>query len=64
VLIGKIANTLEYLHSLGIVHRNLKPEGFLMSDFSDTANIKLMDFGFSKLLSKKGTCNDNLGSLV
>lgn len=35
----------EYLHSLSIIYRDLKPENLLMDD---TGYIKILDFGFSK----------------
>lgn len=46
----QIATSLFFLHTYGIAHRDLKPENILMSDDSDTASIKLVDFGLSKFL--------------
>jgi serine/threonine-protein kinase len=40
----RILDTLEYIHSRGVVHRDLKPEN-VMVDTSD--NIKLIDFGIA-----------------
>jgi eukaryotic-like serine/threonine-protein kinase len=40
----RILDTLEYIHSRGVVHRDLKPEN-VMVDNSD--NIKLIDFGIA-----------------
>lgn len=39
-----------YLHSIGIVHRDLKPENLLCAT-RDTLDIKITDFGLSKILS-------------
>mmetsp|Transcript_40532 Transcript_40532/g.104902 ORF Transcript_40532/g.104902 Transcript_40532/m.104902 type:complete len:564 (+) Transcript_40532:144-1835(+) len=52
---GDAANTsrqmllaVNYLHSHGIVHRDLKLENFLY-DFKNGDHLKLIDFGFSKI---------------
>jgi serine/threonine protein kinase len=45
-----IAKAITYLHSYGIVHRDLKLENIMMTDMSDKAMPKLVDFGLSKIL--------------
>jgi serine/threonine protein kinase len=52
-----------YLHTYGITHRDLKPENMLMSDNTDTANVKLTDFGLSKIIGPNETCNEPYGTL-
>ena len=47
-LMKKILSAVKHLHEHGICHRDLKPENFLLSDNSDDAEIKLIDFGLSK----------------
>lgn len=63
-LIFKIANSVEYLHTFGIVHRDLKPENILMTDDSEKADLKLLDFGLSKILLPGETCKESFGTLV
>lgn len=45
-----IASALYYLHSYGIVHRDLKLENILMVDSNNDSELKIVDFGLSKIL--------------
>lgn len=62
-LAHSIATGIFYLHSFGIAHRDLKPENILMTDESDEAQPKLVDFGLSKIVGPNETCNDPFGTL-
>jgi serine/threonine protein kinase len=48
-IIKQLLDAVIYLHELGILHRDIKPENILLADNSDIPNIKLADFGLSKL---------------
>jgi len=50
VLVSKMVSALEYLHSLGIVHRDLKPENLLLKDETSMTEVKIADFGLSKIV--------------
>lgn len=60
----QIASALYYLHSYGIVHRDIKLENILMVDMSNDSELKLVDFGLSKILGPNETTNDPFGTLV
>jgi len=42
---------IKYLHEQGVAHRDLKPENILLKDTSEDAEIKITDFGLSKIFS-------------
>jgi len=53
LLVSKIVSAIAYLHSLGIVHRDLKPENLLLRDETTVSEVKLADFGLSKIVSQQ-----------
>jgi serine/threonine protein kinase len=60
----QIATALYYLHSFGVAHRDLKPENVLMVDNSENADLKIVDFGLSKIIGPNETSLDPFGTLV
>ena len=63
-ILHKLATAVYYLHSYGIVHRDLKPENILMTDDSENPDIRLLDFGLSKIIGPNEFCNEPYGTLV
>lgn len=46
-------NALNYCHSHGVCHRDLKLENFLLLNKGNDSVIKLIDFGMSKVFNPK-----------
>lgn len=63
VIAHQLATALYYLHSFGIAHRDLKPENILMAEPTDTADLKIVDFGLSKIIGPSETSLDPFGTL-
>lgn len=51
---AQILDTIEYMHSRGVIHRDLKPENLLLDE---NMHIKVTDFGTAKLLPEKRTAD-------
>ncbi|EFX62088.1 hypothetical protein DAPPUDRAFT_337465 [Daphnia pulex] len=53
----QLAKGLAYIHQMGLVHRDIKPQNVLISFDSATQQVvmKWADFGFSKRVNERGT---------
>ena len=47
VILKQVLSAVSYCHSMKIVHRDLKPENLLLDSESESAMIKVIDFGTS-----------------
>ena len=59
-----MATALYYLHSFGVAHRDLKPENVLMVSNDDDADLKIVDFGLSKIIGPNEQTVDPFGTLA
>ena len=51
------------MHSYGVVHRDLKLENIMMSDQTDNALPKIVDFGLAKMIGPQEKADEPFGTL-
>ena len=61
-IIHKLCTAVFFLHQYGIIHRDLKPENILMTDNTENADIRLVDFGLGKILGPGEKCDEPFGT--
>ncbi|CAI5440239.1 unnamed protein product [Caenorhabditis angaria] len=49
-IMRQLVSAVQYLHDKKIVHRDLKPENILFENSDSNARLRLVDFGFARLL--------------
>lgn len=60
-VLGEIGGALEYIHSQGVLHRDVKPANILLT-LSAPPVLKLADFGISKILQATGHAQSIVGT--
>ena len=62
-IMHKMCAAVYYIHSYGIAHRDLKPENVLMTSDDENADIRILDFGLSKIIGPEEKCTEPYGTL-
>jgi calcium-dependent protein kinase len=65
-IVEKLLNAVVYMHSRGVVHRDLKFENIMFLDSTPSSEIKILDFGLSKMFQQKeipGYMSDRVGTI-
>lgn len=66
-IMHQILSALEYIQEYGVIHRDLKPENILIEKneiSGNFENIKIIDFGFSKVVLPDELILDLCGTLA
>ena len=62
-IIREISIIIYYLQQYGIIHGDLKPENILMTDESENAEIRLLDFFSGQFIGQGDYCGYGIGTL-
>ena len=60
----KLCKAVFYVHSYGIADRDIKPENVLLTSEDEDADIRLLDFGLSKIVGPNQKCTEPYGTLT
>jgi calcium-dependent protein kinase len=63
-IMKKLFSAVNYLHERGICHRDLKPENFLFMDKGKDTEIKIIDFGLSKIVENLNSLKTIVGTAL
>lgn len=63
IIIHQLVDIVKYLHTYGIVHRDLKLDNIMIEDEDEGISIKLMDFGISRVIGNEEFLIENIGTL-
>lgn len=58
----EVASALAFLHSKGVLHRDLKSENILIDSANETFSAKLCDFGFARSVEARGRASTVCGT--
>lgn len=58
-----IGNAIYYMHSLGIIHRDIKPDNVVLISTDESSDVKIVDFGLAILLGRQEYATDCVGTL-
>ena len=65
IIMKKMCDAVFYFQSyFGVIHRDLKPENVLMTSEGEDGDIRLLDFGLSKICSPNEKCVEPYGTLT
>ena len=65
IIMNKICEAVFYFQSyFGVIHRDLKPENILLTSSSDDSDIRILDFGLSKISTPNEKCTEPYGTLT
>ena len=49
-ILAEVADALHYAHSVGVVHRDIKPHNLVLADHPDGKIVRVLDFGMAKIM--------------
>ncbi len=63
-IISQVASGIKYLQGFGIIHRDIKPDNIMVANAGEKINVKIADFGLSKILAPGEKTTEGYGTLT
>ena len=64
IIMMQIFRAICYCHDRHIVHRDLKPENIVFTEEDSNTQLKVLDFGKSKILKPNEKFNESAGRVI
>ena len=61
--ISSIAHAIHYMHTYGIIHRDIKPDNIVLVNEKENTDVKIVDFGLARLLGPNELASEPVGTL-
>ncbi len=61
--VHSIAHALHYMHTYGIIHRDIKPDNIVLATPTEDTDVKIVDFGLAQILEPNELAVDPVGTL-
>lgn len=62
-ILASLFHAVDFMHKKGVVHRDLKPSNLLFSRSTIESEVKVADFGFSKLIGEESCLSGLVGTV-
>lgn len=63
-LMRQLLSAVAYCHSKNIVHRDLKPDNLVLENSDIESNVKIIDFGTSKIFQSRERMRTVMGTVL
>lgn len=63
-ILTQVANGINFLHSNGIIHRDIKADNIIITSKENKVSMKIIDFGFASVIGKDEYCHECYGTLL
>ena len=60
----QLGNGINYLHNLGIIHRDINPNNIIVNDVNDKIYLKIIDLSSSKTIGKEDNVDEMTGNFL
>lgn len=61
--VRSVSSALQYMHSFGIIHRDIKPDNIVLTSQIEGSDVKIVDFGLAKIFGPNELSDDSVGTL-
>lgn len=61
--VKSVASAVQYMHTYGIIHRDIKPDNIVLTSLAEESDVKIVDFGLAQIFGPNELSDDSVGTL-